>query len=355
MTRPRSYRKFGMKNQTYDCYWFPSQRSNHWASFLISSLFWHCYQLSGPIPQPRRASPSLLLHINPTSQGNISKQSIGTQQSPQPVSLLHFPACPPTNLFLAWSISLNRFYSKVSVSTLLSLRLNIFDPPISRLDGWQNPNSSSKNIHVLEVYSKPKLGFGSRCGFFDLSSDLNAVSCDVSVCSTESRVPICVRALRHDGCLQAPRVGKGTDGSSQIPFGLCSCAMGFFHSCCFVTHLEAQEIWPFDRSKSARNLTVVWRSYCPLPLACFPCSCFPLPRNHITTAPPPLSPVPTQWEHGLVFFPMDGKARASLVLWSFTLTEFQCNSLFPGNYSRFIHHKASNHNNSVILRPKEKM
>lgn len=135
MTRPRSYRKFGMKNQTYDCCWFPSQRSNHWASFLISSLFWHCYQLSGPIPQPRRASPSLLLHINPTSQGNISKQSIGTQQSPQPVSLLHFPACPPTNLFLAWSISLNRFYSKVSVSTLLSLRLNIFDPPISRLDG----------------------------------------------------------------------------------------------------------------------------------------------------------------------------------------------------------------------------
>lgn len=199
MTWPRSYRKFGMENQAYDCCWFPSQHSNHWASFLISSLFWHCYQLSGPIPQPRCASPSLLLHINPTSQGNISKQSIGTQQFPQPVSLLHFMTCPPTNLFLAWSISLNYFYSKVSVSTLLSLRMNIFDPPISRLDGWQNPNSSSKNIHVLEVYSKPELGFGSQCGYFDLSSDLDAVSCDISVSSTESRVPICVRAPRHDG------------------------------------------------------------------------------------------------------------------------------------------------------------
>lgn len=96
--------------------------------------------------------------------------------------------CPPTNLFLAWSISLNYFYSKVSVSTLLSLRLNIFDPPISRLDGWQNPNSGSKNIHVLEVYSKPKLGFGSQCGYFDLPSDLNTVCCDISVSSTESRV-----------------------------------------------------------------------------------------------------------------------------------------------------------------------
>lgn len=110
----------------------------------------------------------------------------------------------PTNLFLAWSISLNYFYSKVSVCTLLSLRLNIFDPPISRLDGWQNPNSSSKNIHVLEVYSKPKLEFGSQCGYFDLSSDLNAVSCDISVSSTESRVPISVRALGHDGCSVHP-------------------------------------------------------------------------------------------------------------------------------------------------------
>lgn len=210
--------------------------------------------------------------------------------------------CPPTNLFLAWSISLDYFDSKVSVSTSLSLRLNIFDPPISRLDGWQNPNSFSRNIHVLEVYSKPKLGFGSQCGCFDLCSDLNAVSCDISVSSTESRVPICVRALRQDGCLQAPRVGNSTHGSSQIPFRLCSRAVGIFHSRCFVSHLEAQGIWPFDRSKSVRNPTVVWRSYWALPLARFPRSCFSLPRNHITTAPPPLSPVPTDENMVWVFF-----------------------------------------------------
>lgn len=66
-----------------------------------------------------------------------------------------------------------------------------------------------------------------------------------------------------------------------------------------------------------------------------------------------LSPQMRTWSG--FFSPMDGKARASLVLWSFALTEFRCNSLFPGNYFRFIHHKASNHNNSVILRPKEKM
>lgn len=76
-----------------------------------------------------------------------------------------------------------------------SLRLNIFDPPISRLDGWQNLNSRSKNVHVLEVYSMPVPGFRSKHGYFDLAAYLNLVSCPISFFGTKSCIPISVRPL----------------------------------------------------------------------------------------------------------------------------------------------------------------